>query len=219
MCSLFSPLLYLPYIQPLIHAYKYNCIQSATSDCCTTDEGEDGNAAADDDNSDDGKTFRITIKEVFPQTKTQVHDKDRWSPTHKSVKSILLLLSYHRGIVDVVVTKKKRVFLLISTWSGKSMTHHHLPWETCTCTAAINNGRRIPIDHKGESLLCAYVGLQVCKPVHMCYYPFIVMGIYHNKQLNNATLQNKGTSLCMLKNKWPHKWCTRGCQTKRVTIV
>lgn len=171
MCSLFSPLLYLPYIQPLIHAYKYNCIQSATSDCCTTDEGEDGNAAADDDNSDDGKTFRITIKEVFPQTKTQVHDKDRWSPTHKSVKSILLLLSYHRGIVDVVVTKKKRVFLLISTWSGKSMTHHHLPWETCTCTAAINNGRRIPIDHKGESLLCAYVGLQVCKPVHMCYYP------------------------------------------------
>lgn len=80
-----------------------------------TDDGDDGNAASADDNSDDGKTFRITIKEVFPQTKTQVHHKGRCSPTHKRVKSILLLLSYHRGIVDVVVTKKKRVFLLIST--------------------------------------------------------------------------------------------------------
>lgn len=57
---------------------------------------------------------------------------------------------------------------------------------------------------RGISPLCLRGFASVQARAHVLL-PFIVMGIYHNKQLNNATLQNKGTSLCMLKNKWPHK--------------
>lgn len=81
-----------------------------------------------------------------------------------------MVLSHHHGLVDVVFATE--VLLLNSTWSGKPMIHHHHPpWETCTHTAAINNGRRIPIDHRGEPRpLC--VCLCVCGAhAHTCYYP------------------------------------------------
>lgn len=71
---------------------------------------------------------------------------------------------------------KKKVLLLNTTWSGKSMIHHHLPWDTRAHAAEINNGRgRIPTDLKGESHLCAHalvcVSVPVRAPAHMCYYP------------------------------------------------
>ena len=44
--------------------------QTAAQETDDNDDGKDDNAADDDDNSDCGNTFRITITEVFPQTKT-----------------------------------------------------------------------------------------------------------------------------------------------------
>lgn len=60
--------------------------------------------------------------------------------------------------------------------------------------------------------VCAYALASSCTHVLLS---LIITDIHHNKSLNNSQLQNKGTSLCMLKNKWPHKWWMRGWQTKK----
>lgn len=82
-----------------------------------------------------------------------------YTPIH--MQFFHLFISYYDGILDVVFVKK--VPLRTSAWSGKSLNHHHLPRETGAHTAEINNGRRIPTDNKGESLLCARVC--VCQPM------------------------------------------------------
>lgn len=95
------------------------------------------------------------------------------------------------------------------------MIHHHLPWDTRAHAAEINNGRRrIPTDLKGESDLCVCAHARVClcarasTSAHVLL-SLIIVCIHHNKQLHNSALQNKRTTLCMLKNKWPYKWWTR----------
>lgn len=108
---------------------------------------------------------------------------------------------------------KKKVLLLNTTWSGKSMIHHHLPWDTRAHAAEINNGRRrIPTDLKGESHLCVRALVCLCARASSSAHVLlclIIVCIHHNKQLHNSALQNKRTTLCMLKNKWPYKWWTR----------
>lgn len=53
------------------------------------------------------------------------------------------------------------------------MIHLPLPWETRTHSTVINNGRRIPTDHEGESRpsVCMFVRVHLQARVHMCYYP------------------------------------------------
>lgn len=112
--------------------------------------------------------------------------------------------------------------LLSTTWSGKSTNHHHLFGETCPHTAVTNNGRRIPTDRNGESHLtyvCVWVSVCLCVQAHVnVLLSLIIMFIHHNKPMNNSTLQNKGTTLCMLKNKRPYKWWMIGNQNGYYTV-
>ena len=147
----------------------YQTVSQQTDD---DDDGEDGNAAAADDNSDDGNTFRITIKDVFPQTKTQVHHKGRWLPTHKRVKSILLLLSYHHEIVDVVVTKKKKgvplnQYMIRQVYDSSSSTMGNMYMHCCDKQRKKNPHR----SQRGISPLCLRGFASVQARAHMCYYP------------------------------------------------
>lgn len=76
--------------------------------------------------------------------------------------------SYYYRKTDVVKGREKEVPLQNNTRSGKSVTHLFLSWEACT---VINNGRRIPAGHKGESqrvLVCVCI----CKITHKCCYMF-----------------------------------------------
>lgn len=67
---------------------------------------------------------------------------------------------------------------------------------------------------RGISSVCARARARVClcarasSSAHVLL-SLIIVCIHHNKQLHNSALQNKRTTLCMLKNRWPYKWWTR----------
>lgn len=114
-------------------------------------------------------------------------------------------------IISCGTVDTQKVLHLNSTWSGKPMIHLLLPWEIYWHSTVINNGRGIPTGHKGESSpsVWKYTCASSCTYVLLSTY-------HHDNPLNNSKLQNKGTSSCMLKNKWLHKWWMRGWRTKKV---
>lgn len=102
----------------------------------------------------------------------KLHHKGRWSPTQKRVKSMLLLLSYHHGIVDVVVTKKKRVFLLNQymirqVYDSSSSTMGDTYMQCCSKQRKKNPHS----SQRGISPLCLRGFVSVQARAHMCYYP------------------------------------------------
>lgn len=65
---------------------------------------------------------------------------------------------------------------------------------------------------RGISSVCARACVCLCARASSSAHvllSLIIVCIHHNKQLHNSALQNKRTTLRMLKNKWPYKWWTR----------
>ena len=98
------------------------------------------------------------------------------------------ILCYHREILNLIFAKNSfapdKLYMI-------RQVHHNLPWDTHTHTHThlrVNNGRRVPVDHKRESRLicvsvCACVCVCVC--VYTCYYTLS----YHHAHPSQQTAE------------------------------
>lgn len=84
-----------------------------------------------------------------------------------------------------------------------------------TCACCWDKQRKTKNPHRSQrgissvwACSCVCLCARASSSTHVLL-SLIIVCIHHNKQLHNSVLQNKRTTLCMLKNKWPYKWWTR----------
>lgn len=130
--------------------------------------------------------------------------------THKGicVSHVFHMLSYRHGSVDAPKHYMiRQVYASSSSILGNMRTY-------CSDKQRKKNPRRSQWGISPHLCVCVCVCMQAHVNVLLS---LIIMFIHHNKPMNNSTLQNKGTTLCMLKNKRPYKWWTIGRRTKMAT--